>query len=319
MTARTAGTPSAARLFVTHAVITLVPVILLGAVLGASYRNEANRRGLAEARAQAVLLASTAVEPLLEGQPLSDGLTASERSGLERVIEGSLRDNAVLRLRVRDEDGRVVLSEDGTGVGADPDHEALEAAAGEIAGHMTRVNSDAADVGPEGVRAVEVYLPLTVGTPARQVGVLEVYLPYDPIAHDVESGLATLFRNLVAGLAALYLALLIISMSVSRGLRRESAVNAVPRRARHADRTPQPHVVPSLRARSPSTTRRASGRSFALAIIDLDRFKEVNDTLGHHNGDRLLVQLADRLVDAAIEPGDTVARLGGDEFGVILT
>ncbi len=54
-----------------------------------------------------------------------------------------------------------------------------------------------------------------------------------------------------------------------------------------------------------------------LLLIDLDRFKEINDTLGHHMGDALLTLIGPRL-DSAVETGHTVARLGGDEFAVLL-
>lgn len=66
------------------------------------------------------------------------------------------------------------------------------------------------------------------------------------------------------------------------------------------------------------TRAQRQGGQFALALIDLDHFKRINDSLGHGVGDQLLQIVAQRL-NAALRHSDTVARLGGDEFAMILT
>jgi diguanylate cyclase (GGDEF)-like protein len=60
-----------------------------------------------------------------------------------------------------------------------------------------------------------------------------------------------------------------------------------------------------------------SGQLLTVSYVDVDDFKQVNDSYGHSTGDALLVAIADRLT-ASVRPGDTVARLGGDEFALLL-
>jgi diguanylate cyclase len=304
------------RLLAIYAVATAVPVVLLGIALGLSYRPEAQQRGVAEGRSEALLIAQTAVEPILDGRPLDRGISPAENAGLHRLVERAVRGKDVLRLRLRDLAGDVVFSDDGSGFNDRPEDEAIDAAHGAIVARLTHLNGDPDDTGPVGPLAVEVYQPLYAGTPSHRVGVLEVYLPYAPINADVSADLHTLYRDLAMGLGALYVVLLAVALSVSKRLRLQVRINKF--LAEHDALTDLPNrsLFESC-AQDAIEHARRNGTRTALAIIDLDRFKEVNDTLGHHRGDELLAKLAQRLADAS-RPDDTVARLGGDEFGIIL-
>jgi diguanylate cyclase len=301
---------------VRYALISAVPVFILGLVLAVSLRGEANRRGLSEGRSAAALVARTAVQPLLDGRPLSQGVAGREYAALRRLTSDAVKEHDVLRLRLRDLSGQVVFSDDGSGFSGKPDPDALRAARGQVVAEIDRLNVDDRHAGSVGPTAVEVYLPLEAGTPKRRVGVLEIYLPYKPISRDIASGLHRLYLDLGVGLGLVYLALFLITASVSRGLRRELNLNAY--LAEHDNLTGLPNRRQFSRYAAQTLDAKSSHqRSMVVAIVDLDHFKDVNDTLGHHRGDQLLVQIASRLAEN-MQDNDMVARLGGDEFGLIL-
>jgi diguanylate cyclase (GGDEF)-like protein len=306
-----------ARLFAVYAVISLIPIAALGFILAADFRSEAQSRGIDQARSEAQLIAQTAIEPLLDGAPLSAGLTTADRTSMRRLVRQTVdsKGEGTLRLRLRDQTGHIVFSDDGTGFDDPVDDEALEAAHGEKVAILTHLNTDATPRHP-GPRAVEVYLPLRAGSPARAVGVLELYLSYAPINREVAGLLSTMYRDLIIGLGALYLTMFAISASVTRRLRRQSQLNA--RLAQFDTLTGLPNrTLFEHLAAAALQTGRHQGQATAIAVVDLDRFKEINDTLGHRNGDEVLAEVGRRLA-AAAGPDMTVARLSGDEFGLVV-
>jgi PAS domain S-box-containing protein len=223
---RRTGRRASARLFGKYAVISLVPVLALGVALAVSWSSEAHQRGLSEGRSEALLVAQTAVQPLLDPGAITAHLSAEEKTGLTRLVAAAVHNHKILRLRVRDLAGHVVFSDDGSGLGSSPEGEALTAARGGTVARLTRLNADSNDTGASGPAAVEVYQPLYARGSPRRVGVLEMYLPYAAIAADVTAGLHRLYLNLAIGLTLLYLALFAITASVSRGLRRQLSLNA---------------------------------------------------------------------------------------------
>jgi diguanylate cyclase (GGDEF)-like protein len=132
----------------------------------------------------------------------------------------------------------------------------------------------------------------------------------------VDAGTDNLYRNLAVGLALLYVLLVGISYAVGSRLRRQVKLNA--HMAEHDDLTDLPNRALFRRMIEDELQEaERDGRCTLIAIIDLDRFMEVNDTLGHLNGDRLLQALSVRMVQQ-LGTGGSVARLGGNEFGVLL-
>jgi diguanylate cyclase (GGDEF)-like protein len=305
---------SVRQLFAVYAVVSLIPVLLLGGVLLTLIHRQGVEHGITEGRAKADLLARTSIAPQLSGRDLRAGLTAAEQKSLSRSVSLAVRDQQVLRLRVRDLDGQVVFADDGSSDG--PDEEALDASRGKVVAELTRLNADTVKQGSQGPQVVEVYQPLAAAQTGVRIGVLELYLPYAPIAADTMQGERAVALALIGGLFVVWGCLLAVSASVTKRLRRQSTTNAF--LARHDTLTGMPNRSQFTARAEVAISIATVERPVAIALIDLDRFKEVNDTLGHENGDQLLMLLAERL-KLYVREGDTIARLGGDEFGVVLT
>jgi diguanylate cyclase (GGDEF)-like protein len=144
----------------------------------------------------------------------------------------------------------------------------------------------------------------------RPSGIFEVYVDYAPVAASARRDVLTMWALIGGGLIALWYLLFRVVRSVSRALRGQ--IDANRRQATHDALTGLPNRDLLFERLAAAV---AAGPA-ALLQLDLDGFREINDTLGHDHGDELLVEVARRLAAIA---GDTafVARLGGDEFAVL--
>lgn len=298
-----------ARLFAVYAALSAVPVVVLGIVLDQTYRGEARLQGIARGQEQAAVIEEMAVSPALSGDDLSLGLSDGERERLSAATDLAVYHGSVLRLRLRDFDGRVVFSDDGRSDFVVPvSSPAFRAAS------VGRTHAEVVTAGSLG-RSVRVLRPVVTHASGRSTGVLELYLPYDGIAAALDGQIARAWTRLAIGLGLLYALLAAISWSTSRSLRRHAAQRE--HEALHDPLTGLPNRALFQKRAELVCARSSPDTPAALVLIDLDRFKHVNDTLGHHAGDELLKVVAQRLTDG-LRTDDTVARLGGDEFGLVL-
>jgi diguanylate cyclase len=305
---------SGARLFAGYAVASLIPILALGGVLAHGNLQDGIEHGRAQGRAQAAVIEEMAISPALDGHELARGLSRSEARRLRAATDLAIYRGSVIRLLLRSFDGDVVFSDDGSADGALPaSHPAFRAAAGGATNARVTSAPVVGDDRPQpSGRVLRVLQPIIADASGRSLGVLEIHLPFSAVAEQVRASTVRTYWRLGAGLAILYVVLGAISWSTTRRLRRHAAQSEY--ESLHDPLTGLPNRKLFELRLEESVRRQEAG---AVVLVDLDRFKIVNDTLGHRAGDRLLCEVADRL-HASLRPEDTVARLGGDEFGLLL-
>jgi len=282
----------------TFSVLSLVVIAALGASLGTILHARIEHRALANTRNLAVTVARVAVEGQLRaGEPNAGPIWQERIADLDRWFKSS----GLLRGKLYDRDGRIRWSDDHAFIGQnDGAHDDVrEALEGKV---RADVEESEEELGAKG-RFIEVYVPI-------RGGVFESYMSYGPTAKAIASDTRILIVALAAGLLLLWLVLFRLVARASRRLRHQ---------ATHDRLTDLPNRV-ALHHEADRTLAgaRRSGALAALLLVDLDRFKEVNDTLGHEQGDQLLIEVAHRLREV-LRRSDLLARLGGDEFAVLAT
>jgi diguanylate cyclase (GGDEF)-like protein len=296
-------------LLATFGLAALVPIAGLALVLGHLLRDQVRDRAYDDTTGSAYVVAA-ALESQLSVGDLGAALPRDRMLALDGIV-ASLRARGFDGVTVWSRAGQVVYSTDRRLVGSRPapSPRLRQALSGQAASGTTR------PPGSDGRHArLDVLVPLGFGLPGPAGGALELVSPYRPLAAEIAHDTRVLYLLLLGGLAALYALLLPIVSRLSRRLRQHAEEKE--RLALHDPLTGLPNRSFFLE-RLRRAVAESDGRTTAVTLIDLDRFKEVNDTLGHHSGDELLRAVAHRLA-GLVRAEDCFARLGGDEFALLL-
>ena len=299
------------RLVLRFAVVTALGLALAGALILAVVREIDQRQAVRSATDRAHFVAETFLRGVIRPADALAPVQGKRRTNLDRLMRRYVLIDGALRVSIVGPTDRITYSTDHRLIGTvAADRQVLaEVRGGSILSH---VGSVSAVSGGGTVKALVSSLPVTLAR--GKVAVVSIEQDYAPIAADARESLFPVAAVLELALLLLFVLLLPALGRTSR--RMKLYVAEIRYQSRHDALTGlsnrealHENVTAALQARR-------DGEHVAVLLIDLDRFKEVNDSLGHDAGDELLCEIARRLMEVA---GDApVSRLGGDEFAVVL-
>jgi diguanylate cyclase (GGDEF)-like protein len=291
----------------------LMAMLLRGS---AGYLLERDAEQAAMAWARLVEASVPDLEAIFEGRGASDPA--------RRQLRNVLQAQEVFRFKIYDRAGHTVLtSDDLQAAPGQPAAEKEHHDDGETDEDVRELMAGGAPVielqrGPHSGRPAtysEAYVPVLRG--GKVLGVVEVYV--DQVERERRINQAFM-RVAATVFALLAIAGAIVGTVVWRQWRRDRMADERLRYlARHDPLSGSLNRASFSEAlRQTAWRQTCGGPDFAVLCIDLDRFKDINDSLGHAAGDEVLRQVAARLRDL-VRHGDVVARLGGDEFALLQT
>ncbi len=278
--------------------------------VGAGRSGDRDAGALRAAESQAEVMRGALGQGALTRAVTARKPSRADRTRIARSLQRVAAESDALAVRLLDRRGRVMYSslegEDGGKLASTPGlHSAL-------AGNTTADKQRSL-----GTTSVGVYAPVRGSTSAPPVGVLNTDTPLDALEGVATSGASRRNESLLLA-GGLLLAAVLLGLITAAGQWRPG------RRHRHDAEAGMIDSLTGLPNRElfSSLTDRAladcpHGAMVAVLLMDLDRFKEINDSLGHFNGDLVIERVGKRL-RSVLREGDHVARLGGDEFAMLL-
>jgi diguanylate cyclase (GGDEF)-like protein len=246
----------------------------------------------------------------LSPHDLTHLVTGARRRQLDALFGSQeIPPGGVVQVSLIGHDGRITYSTDHRLIG----HLADRSLVREAESDHDAVSDTDTSGGSGHTKVFSTYVPIKLGGP-RSLGAIVFETRYGTITSAANAVLLPVVGSLEVALVAL---LVILGPLLARVARRiQHQIEEIHFRATHDDLTGlanRPQFADEIAAHF------AADRNAALAVmlVDLDRFKEINDTLGHGAGDELLQRASERL-RRTLTDTDIVARLGGDEFGIVL-
>ncbi len=264
------------------------------------------------ATSHARLIASSVLRESLELSDFSRPVTPERRDALDDLFARHVLNQGVLQATLYSANGSVTYSTDHRLIdtrAASPEH-LREARAGTVRGDVTSLGHEN---GREPLKVLRTYAPVAVPGGTGVVGILQDYRPIARAANETFLPVAGIFEGV---LIALFIVLVPVLRRVTLRVRRQ--MEEIEYRALYDELTELPNRS-FFRERIEETiaAHSSDGGTAAVMLLDVDRFKDINEALGHDLGDLLLQELGKRL-RVLVEPTETLARLSGDEFGILL-
>ncbi|CAB4560802.1 unannotated protein [freshwater metagenome] len=309
------------------AIISFVLLFVVGFGLVRFLNGVQRERRLEEATRSAQVIAQAGLQGQLAPADLRTGfrpLGPEQRNRLDQAFSTAIGEDGIVRLKIWNAEHWIVYSDNPRLVGRwfPGDDDLTAALRGEVSSTITDLSRpEEMEERDEDERLLAVYVPLrafpdstafTDDETAEVIGAFEIYVAHAPIAAATAEDARNLTIALAASLLVLHLGLFRLVSRASKRLRIQADENA--HQATHDLLTDLPNRGQLLSDLQRMLDRRGGSRYVALALLDVDHFKEINDALGHPSGDQVLRDIADRFREQM--PDATVARIGGDEFAV---